>query len=308
MNKSLLRAGATTIFLALPPIAQRATRSLACLWVRLLPERKKADASNGFNRWLPPMADNSILTARMRMGHKMLLDIRALTEYPAYYTGDYDAKKMASILAMVQPNWTVVDVGANVGFWSIPLAKALTSGHLYCFEPVQSNYARLSQNITINNLNSERVTPYPFGLSDCCAKLDITLREDFEQGSSTGNAAIILTEGVDTEMKRIQIEVRTLDSLEMDRLDFIKLDIEGHEPFFLRGARRTIARFRPKILMEINNHYYLRRGEDPTEIFDSWMRENEYCCALEANGEWVVRSLAQRGRPITDVLLLPKQV
>jgi hypothetical protein len=74
------------------------------------------------------------------------------------------------------------------------------------------------------------------------------LREDFSRGATTGNAALVIDLD-DDRFPSLTVELDTLDSLasglELDRIDVMKVDIEGHEDFFLRGARNTIAQARP---------------------------------------------------------------
>ena len=95
---------------------------------------------------------------------------------------------------------------------------------------------------------------------------EITLREDFSEGAETGNAAIPTNDEFDEGFARVPIELTTLDIVWADQkfhpphIDMIKLDIEGHEDFFLRGAQATVDSQRPTILMEVNKPYYRARG------------------------------------------------
>jgi FkbM family methyltransferase len=240
----------------------------------------------------------------MKTGYRIVVDLRTQTEYLAYYTGDYDTHHIRTVLSVIKPAWIVLDVGANVGFWSIPLGKVTSK--VYAFEPVTGNYRRLRENIRINGLD-HRITVFPFGLSDQNATVPITLREDFRAGSSTGNAAIV-PEGQDTDLARESVEIHPLDSLKLSlaRLDFIKLDIEGHEPQFLRGAAHTIAQFRPILLAEVN-WYYEQRGLNPIAEFEDWMAVAGYVCAIEDGQIWRIAPLRERKKRTSDVFLLPEE-
>jgi len=286
----------------LPQPAKRFARAAAAVALRRLTNPvSRATLAEIVNRNLP---GGSVVCARMRGGYKMLVDLRS-QEYRAYYTGEYDARHIDIVLKLARPAWTMLDVGAHIGFWAVTLGRAVAK--LYAFEPVARNYRRLCENISINGLE-DRITAFPFGLSDHAATVPISLREDFEGGAGTGNAAIVPNDQ-DATFARENIEVRTLDgvNLAVDRLDFIKLDIEGHEPCFLRGAARTIATYRPIILTEVNNWYYEQRGSDPTAVFEEWMAGAGYVCAIEEGTTWRIAPLRERSGGVADVFLLPKE-
>jgi FkbM family methyltransferase len=262
------------------------------------------------HRWFPEPQCSKVWTP-MRMGHQMLLDLRSGTELPAYYTGDYETKAIESVLKLTSANSIVLDVGANVGFWTIPLARSLTSGGcLHAFEPVPANLARLAENVHRNRLNAT-VRLHGIGLSDKKAALKISLREDFQNGAETGNAAIVI-DSEDSKFARAAIEVTPLDgetfeSLGIDHVDFIKVDIEGHEDKFLAGAAAVIRRFRPILYMEINDAYYARRGVDASELFDQWLHAVSYKAALRTRLGWRLKNVRDRSREFDNIFCLPSE-
>lgn len=246
----------------------------------------------------------------MRLGHRMIVDLRAYTEYASFYTHDFDTEEIRSVLRLFSPEWVILDVGANVGFWAIPMAKALgAGGRVHAFEPVASNNQRLCENVRLNGLE-KTVVVHELGLSDRRASLPISLREDFANGSGTGNAAIVIDDS-DGRFQCGMVEVDTLDeivpSLNLKRLDFIKVDIEGHEDKFLSGAASTIGQFRPILHMEINEPYYNRRGLDATAVFGEWAASANYAYALRTTKGWRLRDVRERKPVIDNVLALPAE-
>src|SRR5271157_3232168 len=253
---------------------------------------------------------DSTTEVTMRLGHRMIVDLRAHTECASFYTHDYDTEEIRSVLRMFQSDWMVLDVGANIGFWTIPMAKALgPGGRVHAFEPVTSNNLRLHENIRLNALQSITEV-HELGLSDRCATLRISLRDDFANGSGTGNAAIVIDES-DDRYQREMIKVNTLDNifplLNAKGLDFIKVDIEGHEDKFLSGASSTIRQFRPIIHMEVNEPYYSRRGLEATTLFEEWAKSANYAYALRTSKGWRLRDLRHRKPVIDNVLALPAE-
>lgn len=133
---------------------------------------------------------------------------------------------------------------------------------------------------------------------------------DSTNGSATGNAALGQKSN-DTRYKWLDVQLSTLDSfvpsLNLTRLDFMKVDIEGHEDMFFRGAAGVFKRFRPVVLVEINNCYYEQRGVNPTAVFQEWMRQIDYCPALKIAGKWTLGRLEDRVKSIDDVFALPRE-
>jgi len=154
-----------------------------------------------------------------------------------------------------------LDVGSNIGFYTVQVAHKLReSGHDGCFvhsfEPVGSNCVRQRANYQINDLNSCCLL-HEHGLSDSESRLQISLREDFNSGSSTGNAAIVTSQQFDEGFEVMEIPVKTLDSVCAKSfsgadIGVVKIDVEGHEDFVLRGGRNMFASSRPIVFMELN--------------------------------------------------------
>src|SRR3984957_20037157 len=115
---------------------QTARSAAAAILTRLPWFRGKGRIAAAINKQFPAMRSNAIARARMQLGYEMMVDLRAQTEFLAYYTGEYDTRTISNVLRLVEPQWVVLDVGANIGFWTIPLAKTLKGfGSLHCFEP-----------------------------------------------------------------------------------------------------------------------------------------------------------------------------
>jgi FkbM family methyltransferase len=93
---------------------------------------------------------------------------------------------------------------------------------------------------------------------------EIVLADDFLAGGTVGNATIASRELFGQQFPRAMVRLETLDRLwaGKGRLDAAKVDIEGYETKFLQGGRKTIASYRPVILMEVNRWHHEKRGVD----------------------------------------------
>lgn len=125
-----------------------------------------------------------------------------------------------------------LDCGAHVGGWTKELAKVFDS--VYAFEPSAANFECLKANVG----ELDNVTLLNCAVGD--SQKSGSLHPPVNDGNS--GAAWVVDGG--------DFEIVTIDSLNLAVVDFIKLDVEGFEPFAVEGARETIKRCRPVILLE----------------------------------------------------------
>jgi FkbM family methyltransferase len=142
----------------------------------------------------------------------------------------------------------VFDIGANIGTWSLILSLATgPNGKIFAFEPTKATYDVLSNNIALNtNVNI-------FAFQHALSKDDDVIRLYHDVDSSRNSIGKTRSNSaVDYE----EVQTRTLDrlasELSLDKLDFIKIDVEGAEPFVFEGARATLKQYKPAILFEVN--------------------------------------------------------
>jgi FkbM family methyltransferase len=224
-------------------------------------------------------ADPQTVT-KMRNGHLLTLDCRVFSHMHALYSGEYDDDKLLALLTFFPPGGVALDVGANIGFWTVPLAIAAErrGGSLIAAEPFSKNVEWLRQNLRLNGIRDETVTVFEFALSAEKGAARLTLREDFRTGASVGNASVSDDRTDDADLQTTEIRCETLDGiwplLNKSRLDIVKLDIEGHEDSFLQGALATLRSYRPVILMEVNRWFYSRRGVDFDTAISSRLPED----------------------------------
>jgi FkbM family methyltransferase len=251
----------------------------------------------------------------MKDGTNMLVDLRAVTELHAFYRGEYDPECIAAVKSLLDEHSWFLDVGANVGFFTVAITshrKALHSkGMTIAFEPLPSNYARLQANITNNNLD-DRCLTFPIGLSNRTCEAEITLREDFKSGSSTGNASLTVGESIDAGFQRERVQLDSLDHIwptlapQGIRVGVIKLDIEGHEDFFLDGASSLLDRDRPIIFTEINKPYYQVRGVDIDALF-SPLLPAQYLLLRNPDGIWKVHDKLSDCAEAENIIWMPAE-
>ena len=206
------------------------------------------------------------------------LDLRS-DQWVYFCTKNYDSELMKKSFLLLDVDQICIDVGAQIGFWSIGLAQYIKRkngmGKIIAFEPHPINFKRLVENIELSGLQ-DYISVHNLALSDTEGSLQLVLREDFERGATTGNASVSSNPDLDRSFETITIKSTTLDKflspMQIDNVNFIKVDIEGHEDFFFRGAKKLIEKKAPIILFEINMVFYNARGIKILDIFNSMLK------------------------------------
>lgn len=195
-----------------------------------------------------------------------------LSQYGTYDPHELQAiKELFRVLRNITPNLLALDIGANIGVHSVSLSESVGSnGVIYAFEAQRIVFNMLAGNVALNSLSN--VLCFHNAVSDSTGFIDIPIfdygkplsigsiefgghqKEDIGQKPSSGKA-----EKVPTIM---------IDSLNLHQLDFMKIDVEGMEINVLNGAKGSIAKFRPIILIE-----YLK--SDSVQLIQ-WLKSSDY--------------------------------
>jgi FkbM family methyltransferase len=174
---------------------------------------------------------------------------------------DYETTDSAMIMRLISPNDCVIDIGANMGWYSINIAKTYPLSKVHAFEPIPKTYSFLERNIKLNQLTN--IVSHPFGLSNERNNLTFYF---YQEGS--GNASSVnVSERKDAELVTCHVE-RLDDFVNINKLhiDFIKCDVEGAELFAFQGARETLQRDKPIVFTEMLRKWSAKFNYHPNEI------------------------------------------
>ena len=164
--------------------------------------------------------------------------------------GTYQIRKWRACLPWIKQWREAVDVGAHVGLWSMQMKKQFETVH--AFEPVEAFQACLERNAgpvdhdqDVRGMSDTRpVVLYPYALGAAPGSVSMTIPP--------------LGEGLDTGGTHVggvgDIAMFTLDSFDLEQVDFIKIDCEGYEHHVLEGARETLLRCKPCVIVEQKPH------------------------------------------------------
>lgn len=184
---------------------------------------------------------------------------------------DADAKVLESLFG---PDQTILDIGANIGWYALHAADQFPSSIVHAFEPVPRTFGYLQRNVATNNLPN--VMLHNFGLSDNAGEVTFFV---YPEGS--GGAAMANTSGR-SNVTPITAQVRRLDDLDLSP-DVIKIDVEGAELLAFRGGIATIRRCRPAIFSEMLRKWAAKFDYHPNVILEL-LAGLGYRCYYEANG------------------------
>lgn len=175
----------------------------------------------------------------------------------------YERLALRDVLDILGPGDTVVDIGANVGLYS--LAAAARGAIVHAIEPVPAAVERLRRSLELNPQLAERVHVHAQGVSDRSGTLTL-----FTQSlrSYSGHASAHLSD--EDQVESVEVPISTLDATLPDMeapVRLVKIDVEGHEPAVLDGGREFFARTRPDyIFLEIEEDHLARAASSGIEL------------------------------------------
>jgi len=180
--------------------------------------------------------------------------------------GSYETAEIATVSELATVGSTAIDVGANIGMYTVALATAVgNGGTVLAFEPVPQTSQRLRANLAMNEMTNVSVVDAAAGRSS--GIMDIRLANDsayaslvsVKQGRATG--------------RTLSVRVVTLDEIWRERrrpaVSFCKIDVEGAELLVLEGAKEMLAACGPALLLEADEGPQL-------DALSSWLAAHQY--------------------------------
>jgi FkbM family methyltransferase len=188
----------------------------------------------------------------------------------------YQQKQRDKSLSFVPKFGVAVDIGAHIGTWTIDLEQKFDK--VICFEPLPLHLECLRKNIKDHN----KVEIFEVGLGDITGK-EVFI--DYEEEGNTGTAAV-LPRSLATPSTGHKIKLERLDSFNIPKIDYMKVDIEGYELPFLKGAKETFLRTKPVLNIEIKSTCQ-RFGTEPQEIVNYLEEELGMMCVERCVNDFV---------------------
>lgn len=170
-------------------------------------------------------------------------------------TGKFEETETQTILSFVKEDTVMLDIGANMGFYSIRVGQKASAGKIIAFEPDPGNFAVLQKNLALNKLTN--VTTYNAALSD---KKD-TMRL-YKHPFNVGDYRLY-NDGDFSEY--VDVPTLRLDDVVKERVDLIKIDVQGFEYFVLKGGASLLENYMPIVISEFWPRGLRNSGASPAE-------------------------------------------
>ncbi|MDD4225939.1 MAG: FkbM family methyltransferase [Mariniphaga sp.] len=165
--------------------------------------------------------------------------------------GRWERELLEYITPLICTDYTILDIGCNVGAHTIFYAKHSPQGQVMAFDVIPDFVKITQKNIRLNKFKN--ASAYNIGLSDIPGEITVPadLSEIFgKKEYNFGGLHLDSLQYSDTQHKTKKVKIITIDSLQLLKCDLIKIDVEEMEPQVLMGAVRTIDRFKPIIVFE----------------------------------------------------------
>ena len=203
------------------------------------------------------------------------------------------------ISGALKPESVAFDIGANIGLTTCLISQL--ADKVYSFEPNPPVFNVLKANIEKNHLSN--VIARQIAIGSTKGEVYFTGDSAFGHVARVETPVVVPVDTVDG----------IVDGLGLERLDFIKIDVEGFEPQVLKGALRTIGRFNPIIYMEFNSWCLMAFGDTNPMVFARWLcnyfqrktlvgkhgGENEPI----PNAEFIIHTNIVKSRSVNDIIL-----
>ena len=205
-----------------------------------------------------------------RRGINWSLDLKDGVDFAIYLLGGFEVRTLDRYKELVKDGNIVLDIGANVGSHTLPLAELVGgTGKVISFEPTAHAFAKQKTNISLNPTLAQRIDAHQMMLMASTSEAmpeavysswPLEVAEDLH---SEHHGRLMSTQGA-----RLNTLDEVLRELGVDKVDFVKLDVDGNELEVLLGAKATLEEFKPRIMLELAPYVY---AENPTN-FDQLLK------------------------------------
>lgn len=228
--------------------------------------------------------DNELFVTLRSSGIKLLcesLDKRA-APIEILNFNSYEKIEADLIFSLIEPHMVFFDVGANIGWYSLNVAMKDSTIKVYAFEPIPDTYQLLKKNVMLNNVKN--INLFNIGFSDKNESLTFYCAPFSSASASARN----ITEH--PESKQIISQAEKMDDFftkyDLEKLDFVKCDVEGAELLVYRGGLETLKKYHPIVFTEMLRKWSKKFGYNPNDIIELFT-DLGYRCFICKNGKLV---------------------
>jgi FkbM family methyltransferase len=183
--------------------------------------------------------------------------------------GKYERYETELMLRQIKNGDVVVDVGANIGYYTLLMAKKVgKSGKVYAIEPEKNNFEILKKNVEENGFKNVVMVNAGAGEIDETRELEVS-EENLGDHRIRSQMSDLGCQVIRNKKQKIEkIQIIKLDDLVKERVDLMKIDTQGWEPFVIEGAKEIIEKDRPEIFLEYMPEAMTDSGGDGKKMME----------------------------------------
>lgn len=183
------------------------------------------------------------------------------------FPNDYEKENFEFIRKTIKPGYVILDIGAHIGLTAAIFGTMVKEqGRVFSFEPTPASFATLKETLRINGLQNI-VTPVNMPVTEKSGKVDFFISDtkvDF------ANSLVEWEEG--KVLHAIQMDATSIDDFvatqKLTRIDFVKIDAEGAELSVLIGGKKTLSKFKPRVILALHPTAISTNGHSLLSIYE----------------------------------------
>jgi FkbM family methyltransferase len=226
---------------------------------------------------------------------------KRLVPFDTLNFGSYEMDELEMQLNLIEPDYSVFDIGGNLGWYSMHVAKEKPGAKIFTFEPIKSTFDLLNENIRINGFTN--IETFNYGFSDTEGEMTFY----FDPALSVNASLADLSN--DNQLVKVICYVKTLDNFIKEKnykVDFIKCDVEGAELLVYKGGMKVINNQRPVIFSEMLRKWASKFNYHPNHIIELLSGEG-YGCYVLRNKKLKAIGLVDKTTQDTNYFFLHKE-
>lgn len=218
-----------------------------------------------------------IKRVRTRHGFIMELNLRDWIPQDIYLKGEFESSTSAIAKLLLKPGDTVVDVGANIGYYSLLFSQYVgDTGRIYSFEPAPALVSELEKNVNLNNCRNVEISK--------AALSDHSGTANFYMGP-IDNSGLSSFREPRQSVSSFEVDLKPFDDFVKEKkgITLVKIDVEGAELQVLRGMEKLLRDLRPNLLVEITDAFLKELGDSANSL-QAFLKTFDYMCYMIEDG------------------------
>jgi len=215
----------------------------------------------------PRLVGRSLDVVSRRSGIRWALDLNEGIDFSIWLLGAFERRTVAAYSSIIKPGMTVLDIGANVGAHTLFFARLVgPGGKVVAVEPTAWASGRLRANLQLNSeLEKVVLVRQAMLVGSSGESLPDTIYASWPLDGHNVHPKLRAQAKATSGAKAITLD-QLISEETIGRVDFIKLDVDGHEAAVLRGGLGVLRRDTPDIIFELSPHSLAEAGESATQM------------------------------------------